>query len=145
MKNLPLKLWGKKHLRFTLYYLTLVVGLRAARTWLKRLRSKSYDVNTQLTHVLDTLEPKVLNKHLNKLLKQYSLRFLKKREKNKMSSEIFNKNIAKKCQNCPQSLADSEASTTNPIKYLRQFSDSQLFIAFFSFCHKTPEGPPKKY
>ena len=37
--------------RFPLYYLNVVVDLRAARTLLERFRSKSYDVNTQFTHV----------------------------------------------------------------------------------------------
>ena len=41
----------------------------------------------------------------------------------------------------PQDLADSQASTINPIKYLRQFFDSQFFInLIFRFCHNTPEG-----
>ena len=37
--------------RFPLYYLTVVVGLREARTLLERFRSKSYDFNTQFKHV----------------------------------------------------------------------------------------------
>ena len=37
--------------RFPIYYLTVVVGLREARTLLDRFRSKSYDFSTQFTHV----------------------------------------------------------------------------------------------
>ena len=37
--------------RFPLYYLTVIVGLSAARTLLERFRTKSYDFNTQIKHV----------------------------------------------------------------------------------------------
>ena len=36
---------------FSLYYLTVVVGLRAARTLMKRFKSKSCDFNTQFTQI----------------------------------------------------------------------------------------------
>ena len=45
--------------RFPLYYLTVVLGLRAARTLLEIYRSKSYDSKTQFTHVSRHLGPEV--------------------------------------------------------------------------------------
>ena len=58
-----------------------------------------------------------------------------------LASDYIKKNVAK-TWNCQQSLADSEAETSDPIQFLRPHFNS-LFSPIFNFCfeHNTVRNP----
>ena len=98
---------------------------------------------------LDLLEPRVKNQNLSLAKKIVSVIWSQILERKKATcplktlKKIICKNVPK-TGNCPQSWADSKASTINPIKYLRLLFISKFFITvFFVIRHRRPRNMMK--
>ena len=138
--------WANGSHRFPLYYLTVVEGLREAWNLLERFRSKSYDFNTQFTHVSRhpgtySMKPK-LKFRKNCLNKKVSDSWEKNTDT--LPLKTLQKNITKKYQkheivhNLWRIQRPQQSILSNIWGHFLIVNLSLPFL--FCFCHKTPDG-----